>query len=209
MKRLLLSALLALPLMLSAAEGKDGWISLFNGKDLDGWKANENPDTFKVVDGAIVVKGPRAHLFYAGPVEGAGFKNFEFKADIRTKTNANSGVYIHTEFLPTGWPSKGYEIQVNNTHRDPKKTAGLYGIKDNLETPAKDDEWFTMTIRVEGKRIVTQVNGKTIVDFTEESAPERKGQFTRRVLSSGTFALQGHDPGSEVRYKNIMVRPLP
>jgi hypothetical protein len=209
MKRILFSALFALPLALAAADGKDGWISLFNGRDLDGWKANENPDTFKVVDGAIVVKGQRAHLFYAGPVQGADFKNFEFKADILTKTNANSGVYIHTEFLPTGWPSKGYEIQVNNTHRDPKRTAGLYGIKDNLEAPAKDDEWFTMTIRVEGKRIVTRVNGKTIVDHTEEAAPERKGQFTRRVLSSGTFALQGHDPGSEVRYKNIMVRPLP
>jgi len=209
MKQFFLPALLVLPLILPAAEGAEGWVSLFNGKNLDGWKANENPDTFKVVDGVIVVKGPRAHLFYIGPVQGADFKNFEFKADILTKPNANSGIYIHTEFLPTGWPTKGYEVQVNNTHRDPKKTAGLYGIQDNLEAPARDDEWFTMTIRVEGKRIVTQVNGKTIVDYTEAPAPERKGQFTRRVLTSGTFALQGHDPGSEVHYKNIQVRPLP
>ncbi len=209
MKRILLLALLALPIALTAADGKDGWISLFNGKDLEGWKINENPDTFKVVEGAIVVNGQRGHLFYAGPVKGADFKNFEFKADIMAKANSNSGVYIHTEFLDSGWPAKGYEVQVNNTHRDVKKTAGLYGIKDNLEAPAKDGEWFTMSIRVEGKHVVTKVNGKVIVDYTEEEKPERKGQFTGRVISHGTFALQGHDPGSEVHFKNIMVKPLP
>src|SRR5687768_6805038 len=53
-----------------------GWYSLFNGKDLSGWrKAEENQDTIKVVDGVIVIKGPRCHLFYAGPVKNADFKN--------------------------------------------------------------------------------------------------------------------------------------
>jgi hypothetical protein len=204
MKSILSLALLFLALGTSAADG-DGWISLFNGKDLDGWKVNENPDSFKVADGAIVVNGKVSHLFYDGPVRNHSFQNFELKLEIMAKKNSNSGVYIHTEFQDKGFPKKGYEIQVNNTHSDAKKTAGVYGIQDNFEAPAKDDEWFTMRIKVEGKRLQTFVNDKPIADYTEPENPGRTG----RVLSSGTFALQGHDPGSEVHFKNIFVKPLP
>ncbi|NBR84744.1 MAG: DUF1080 domain-containing protein [Verrucomicrobia bacterium] len=208
MKKLLFTLALALACSISAADKSDGWISLFDGKSLAGWKANEVPDTFKVVDGELVVKGPRAHLFYVGEVQGAKFKNFELKLDIKTFPKANSGVYFHTEFQGPGWPAKGYEVQVNNTHGDPKKTAGLYNVKDNFEAPAKDGEWFTMHIKVEGKHVVTSVNGKVIVDYTEEENPPRKAN-PGRLIGSGTFALQGHDPGSEVHYKNIFVKPLP
>ena len=210
MKRLI-SPLLAFAFLLPAlaADSKDGWISLFDGKSLDGWKANEKPETFSVKDGEIVVRGDRAHLFYAGPVANHDFKNFELKADIMAKKTSNSGVYFHTEFQDSGWPDKGYEVQVNNTHGDPKKGAGLYGIKDNFEAPAKDDEWYTMTIRVEGKHVVTKVNDKVITDYTEEENPKREDQFKGRLISHGTFALQGHDPGSEVHFKNIAVKVLP
>jgi hypothetical protein len=207
MKKLLLTFALGLALTASAAD-QDGWISLFDGKSLAGWKANENPDTFKVENGELIVKGPRAHLFYVGDVGGGKFKNFELKLDISTRPKANSGVYFHTEFQKDGWPAKGYEVQVNNTHGDPKKTAGLYNVKDNLEAPAKDGEWFTMTIKVVGKHITTSVNGKVIVDYTEEENPPRKAN-PGRLIGAGTFALQGHDPGSEVHYKNIFVKPLP
>jgi hypothetical protein len=207
MNKLLFALALGLALTASAAD-KDGWISLFDGKSLAGWKANENPDTFKVENGELIVKGPRAHLFYVGDVNGGKFKNFELKLDISTRPKANSGVYFHTEFQKDGWPAKGYEVQVNNTHGDPKKTAGLYNVKDNFEAPAKDGEWFTMTIKVVGKHIVTSVNGKVIVDYTEEENPPRKAN-PGRLIGTGTFALQGHDPGSEVHYKNILVKPLP
>jgi len=207
-----LSLLLMLPLFSAAtalAAESDGWVSLFDGKSLEGWKPNENPQTFAVKDGVLVVKGDRSHLFYTGPVNGANFKNFEFQAEIMTKKGANSGVYFHTAFQPGGWPSKGYEIQVNNTHTDPKKTAGVYGIKDNMTAPAKDDEWFTLYIKVEGKRILTKVNDKVISDYTEEADAKREGQFKDRLIGSGTFAIQGHDPGSEIHYRNIKVKPLP
>jgi len=207
MKRAFLALLLAaLP---AVAADKDGWVSLFDGKSLEGWKANENPQTFSVKDGEIVVKGERSHLFYAGPVQNHEFKNFIFKAEVMTKPNANSGIYFHTKFQESGWPSKGYEVQVNNTHSDPKKTAGLYGVKDNFTAPAKDGEWFTMEIEVKGKHIVTKVNDKVISEYTEEEGAQRGGQMKERLVSSGTFALQGHDPGSEVHYRNIQVKPLP
>ena len=209
MKRLLLASLLALTLPALAADPTGGWVPLFDGKSLDGWKANEKPETFSVQNGEIVVRGDRSHLFYVGPVQNHDFKNFEVKMDILTKKGANSGFYIHTEFQPDGWPAKGYEIQVNNTHTDAKKGAGVYGIKDNATAPAKDDEWYTMSITVEGRRIVTKVNGVVIVDYTEEADVKRPDNFKGRLLSHGTFAIQGHDPKSEVHFKNILVRPLP
>lgn len=208
MKRLFLLAVLACAGSLFAADDA-GFTQLFDGKSLEGWKASDEPGTFSVADGELIVKGPRSHLFYDGPVNGHDFKNFELRAEIMTKPGANSGVYFHTEFQPTGWPAKGYEVQVNNTHKDPKKTAGLYNVQDNYEAPAKDDEWFTMTIRVEGKHIVTKVNDKVISDYTEEENPVRKPDQQQRLVSHGTFAIQGHDPGSEVHYRKIEVKVLP
>ena len=192
-----------------AAQQKDGWVSLFDGKTLDGWKVGENAASFSVADGAIVVNGPRAHLYYVGPVANHDFKNFEFKADVMTTPGSNSGIYFHTAYQEGGWPSKGYEVQVNNSHTDPKRTAGLYAIKDNMDAPARDGEWFTMHITVKGKHVTTAVNGKTIVDYTEPDAVERPADMKARLISSGTFAIQGHDPKSKVFVKNIMVRPLP
>lgn len=186
---------------------KDEWISLFDGKTFNGWKAAEHPNTFSIKDGMIVVHGDRAHLFYEGDVKSHNFKNFEFKVDVMTKPGSNSGIFIHTTYQEEGWPSKGYEIQVNNTHTDWRKTGSIYAIQDVKEAPAKDNEWFTEQITVQGKKITVKVNGKVINEYTEdENGQDQRGE---KRLSSGTFALQGHDPNSEVFYKNVMVKPLP
>jgi hypothetical protein len=193
-----------------AAADADGWISLFNGKDLSGWKAAENPDSFQVVNGVLVIKGNRGHLFYAGDVEGADFKNFDWKCEVMTKPQANSGMYFHTEYQEEGWPAKGYEVQLNNSHADPKKTGGLYGVFDVMnDAPAKDGEWFTQQVTVEGKHIVVRVNGKVTTDYTEPDNVKRSGDFIGRLISHGTIALQAHDPGSEVHIRKIMIKPLP
>jgi len=187
-----------------------GWQKLFDGssESFNTWKASEHKDTFSLRDGMIVANGPRSHLFYAGPVENAEFKNFELKLDVKTKPNSNSGIYFHTSYEETGWPEKGYEVQVNNTHKDVKKTGGLYGIADVLNnSPVKDNKWFTMHITVIDKHIVVKVNGKTTVDYVEPK-DYKHPRWAGRKLSSGTFALQGHDPGSTVYYKNIKVKPL-
>ena len=203
---LLLTLLLSLT---TIAADKDGFIPLFNGKDLNDWKASDKPGTFSVEDGCLKVNGNRSHLFYVGPVSNHDFKNFEVRAEVMTFPGANSGIYFHTDFQEVGWPDKGFEIQVNNTHRDPKKTAGIYDIKDNLEMPAKDNEWFTMEIKVEGRRILTKVNGKVIVDYTEPENYQPLKNHPGRKIARGTFAIQGHDPASKVLFKSLAVRPLP
>jgi len=189
----------------------DGWYSLFNGKDLTGWKTSEvNPDTFKVVDGAIVVHGPKCHLYYVGPLNDANFKNFQWKCELLTKPGSNSGMYFHTKYQPEGWPDTGIEVQVNNTHGDPIKTGSLYRIANVMDnSPAKDDEWFTQHVIVDGRHVVVKVNDKVVNDYVESDPPERDSDWTEHIIASGTFALQGHDPKSEIHFRNVLVKPLP
>src|SRR5690606_13318894 len=176
-----------------------------DGKTLDGWRVGANASSFSVQDGAFVVFGPRAHLFYVGDGEGANVKNFEYKAKVMTMPGANSGMYIHTEYQEDGWPEKGHEIQVNNAHTDWRRTASVYGIQDVREAPARDEKWFTQHIIVQGNKITVKIDGKVVNEYVEPD--DRKGQ--PRSLSSGTFALQAHDPESKVYYKDIMVKILP
>jgi hypothetical protein len=182
------------------------WQNLFDGETLDGWKASENKDTFSVSDGKIIVAGPRSHLFYVGPFNDANFKDFEFKADVMTTKGSNSGIYFHTQYEETGWPSKGFECQVNTTHKDRKKTGGLYAVQDVIDdAPSVDNEWFHYYIRVEGNHVIIKIDGKTTVDWTQPDDWERQG----RRIGDGTIAIQGHDPKSVIHYKNIMVRVPP
>lgn len=190
-------------------QASDGWQTLFDGKTLTGWRASEAPGSFSVREGAIVVRGPRSHLFYVGPVEDHDFRDFELQLEVMTRPGANSGVYFHTAWQDEGWPAKGYEVQVNNSQSDPKRTGGLYGVEDNYQAPVGDDVWFTLRIRVEGRRIRTFVDDAPIADYTQPPRPERPADMRGRVLSSGTFALQAHDPESEVHYRDIKVRVLP
>jgi hypothetical protein len=193
----------------SAGDG-ESWISLFDGESLDGWRASENKDSCKVEDGVIVVGGgERSHLFYDGLVNDHDFKNFELKLEAMTEPGANSGVYFHTEYQEEGWPSKGYEAQVNNSQEDWRRTGSLYAVEDVSESPAKDNEWFDYHIIVRGKQITLKVNGDTIVDYTEPEDPPQPDSTRDRRLSSGTIALQAHDPGSIVYFRKIRIKPLP
>lgn len=188
---------------------KDGWESLFDGKSLSNWKVGDNAATFTVENGMIVAHGQVAHLFYDGDVNKHDFKNFVFKADVMTTKGSNSGIYFHTTFQQGGWPAKGYEVQVNNSHTDWRKTGSLYAIDDVKEVLVKDNEWFTETITVNGKRVVIKINDKTVVDYTEPENAERSANEALRRISNGTFALQGHDPESKVYFKNLVVKILP
>ena len=182
------------------------FVELFDGKSTDGWKINENPKSWSIVDGCIVCQGERCHIFYVGDKK--PFKNFHFKADVKTMPNSNAGIYFHTEFQEEGWPKKGFECQVNNSYKgDPRRTSSLYSVKDVLEPAAKDNEWYTQEIIVQGKQVTLKVNGKTLVEYTEPNDQEAGKDFERK-LGEGTFALQAHDPGSKVYFKNLMVKRL-
>jgi len=187
----------------------EGFTPLFNGKDLTGWKASEHPDTFTVQDGAIVAHGARSHCFYTGSFHQHTFKDFELKVDILSLPKANGGVYIQTEYQETGWPSKGFEVQVNNTYpTDPRLTGSLYQVADNTAEVAKDNEWFTEDILVKGGSITVKVNDKVVAQWSQPTGWEGTKDFPERRIGAGTIALQAHDAGSTVYYKNIRIKPL-
>ena len=189
----------------TAAADEPGFEPLFDGKSLAGWKANENVDSWKVADGQIVCHGPRSHLFYVGPdaEHPAEFKDFHFKAEVMTKPGSNSGIFFHTKFQPEGWPAVGYEMQVNNSQKDPVRTGSIYSVVKNFAPPANDNVWYTQELIVKGKAMAVIVDGRVLFEFVE---PE--GVTGTRKLSTGTFALQAHDPDSEVHYRNIRVKRL-
>jgi predicted secreted protein len=113
--------------------------SLFNGKDFTGWKIAGPTETFTVQDGAIVAKGAASHAYYDGAFRSHSFRNFELKVDIMTRAGSNGGVYILTEFQAIGgnasasgrFPSKGFEVQVNNSHTDRIRTGSLYHVQEH------------------------------------------------------------------------------
>lgn len=200
---------------LSAAEpvaDREGWVSLFDGRSLDGWRASENRSSIQVQDGCIVCEGPRSHLFYTGLLQAAVFRNFDFQAEVKTRPGANSGIYFHTQYQEQGWPDWGCEVQIDNTaqgengYRENKKTGSLYGIRNVHKQIVPDEAWFTLRIQVHGRHIAVWVGDVQTVDYVDpHGAP---GQPAGRS-AQGTFALQCHDPGSRVCFRNLRVRPLP
>ncbi len=188
-------ALLGLGLLsisvLSAQE--NGWISMFDGKTLNGWKANENPDSWSAKDGTIVGDGERSHFFWMD----RECKNCEFKADVKISDGGNSGMLFRAAFGP-GFP-KGYEAQVNSTHKDPVRTGSLYGFVKIYDELVPPDTWFNQHIIAQGNHIIIEVNDKKVVDYVDE----------KNTYTSGYLVLQQHNKGSVVTFKNLMMKPLP
>jgi 3-keto-disaccharide hydrolase len=215
----LLILMLAGGLQTAAPVTEPGFTSLFNGRDFTGWKISGPAETFTIKDGAIVANGATSHAYYDGPFRNHSFRDFELKVDAMTRAGSNGGIYVLTELQDpaaglvraTGrFPSKGFEIQVNNSHTDRVRTGSLYHVADVLDdSPAKDDEWFTEDIIVKGNTITIKVNGKQTVTWTQPADWNggREGPG-RSITGPGTIALQGHDPKSTVYYKNIRIKPL-
>jgi len=194
------------------------WIALQDGKSMAGWKAPERPESWAVEDGAFVTRGERSHLYYVGKVAKHDFRNFELSAEVMTSPGANSGIYVHTKLQPEGWPAAGYELQVINSNPpaetmngyiEHKMTGSIYAVRNTWIAPAKDNEWFSYRIRVVGKTIQTFINDRLICEYAEPAAASRAKDKQGRLLGSGTFGLQAHDPASVVKYRNIKVRILP
>lgn len=210
--------LLALSLLTFNIQAADNWRTLFNGKDLSGWRANVYPDSFSVVDGTIRARATKesSHLFYVGDLKDGfvRFKNFEFEATVRCDGSANSGIYFHTDMSVSNAKNhlaKGYEVQLNNQAREAKKTGSLYAVVDLPKSPVDETQWFKIRIKVQGKHIVIFVNDKSVVDYTEPEGVERSADHKGRLIdpNGGAIALQGHDPTSTYYFKDIRIRNLP
>ena len=243
MKFLLSTVLVTLLAIHSLAAGKSkaekGFISLFDGQTLDGWKIGDNAELFTVHDGMIVMNCPAtdhrpAHLFYDGTVGDHNFKNFDLRVDVMTFRCANSGIYFHTKYQEAGWPDYGLECQVDNSHADWRRTGSIWGVRniswgpekpsaDNKEMvtildkpPVTDNVWYTQEVIYKNGLVTVKLNHKKMFDYQIEDADVQhtlKAPSGRIWLPRGTFCLQGHPPMagqiSKVCFKNIRVKILP
>lgn len=224
-----LVALLICSQNLRAAE----WQTLFNGRDLIEWQANNNPESFTVKDGVLRIQAPGkecAHQFYIGepkavatlemaktgrfpPVEPEKFKNFELEAVVKAEPNSNGGIFIHTDMNVRDKAlhlARGYEVQLNSSAKEKRKTGSLYAIVDLDTSPVDETKWFTINIKVRDKRITVAIDGKEILDYTEPPNAERPKERAGRLLSpdGGGIALQAHDKESVWYFKEVKVRRL-
>src|SRR5262249_19483230 len=172
---------------------EQGWVQLFNGKDLTGWKTHpDDKAKWEVKEGILIGSGPAGHLFSARD----DYVNFHYRIEAKINDKGNSGQYFRTQFGKS-FP-KGYEAQINSTHRDPQRTGSLYNFVKITKQLHKPDEWFTQEVIAEGNHIIIKVNGEKVVDFVDE-----KNTYTK-----GHFALQQHDPGTVVQFRKIEVKEL-
>jgi hypothetical protein len=205
--------------LVTTARAGGEWKTLFNGKDLTGWRANFYPDSWSVVDGAIRAHATRSssHLFYVGdqPVgKFVSFTNFVLELSARSEPSANSGIFFHTDYQAPNKSHRlanGYEVQLNSTEKDKRKTGSLYDVVDLAKSPVDETQWFRVRITVQGKQITVQLNDRTTVDYLEPENVQRSAERAGRRLNpaGGAIALQGHDPGSIFYFKDIRIKRLP
>jgi hypothetical protein len=177
-----------------AANQEKGWVKLFNGKDLTGWKSHpKSPGDWKVEDGVIVGRGNNnSHLFS----ESDKYENFHYRIEAKISDKGNSGQYFRAKFAP-GFPP-GYEAQINSNFPDNYKTGSLYGFVKSTLPPPAPDTWFTQEVIANGNHIIIKVNGKTTVDFVDKKNTHRRGHF----------AIQQHPPADGGPDSVIMVRKV-
>lgn len=197
----------------------DEWKTLFDGKDLKGWRANFDPDSFRVENGVLRIQATgktSVHLFYVGDrKEGfETFRNFELEAVAKAEPNSNGGIFVHTDESTRDSArhlAKGYEIQLNSSAKEKRKTGSLYAIVDLPESPLDETEWFTIRVKVVDKRIVIHANDLKTVDYLEPADAKRPPERAGRLFSAagGAIALQGHDRNSVWYFKEIRIKPLP
>jgi hypothetical protein len=207
MKRLLvavLGLLMASQVWAQAPAGK-GWIALFDGKDLKGWK-NNGQEKWVVDDGTISGESTVGHYSYLTTEK--TFSNFVLRVKFNPE-KGNSGVFTRSRITGNS-PDTGPDIEGMQVEVDPTRNTGsIYesghrgwvamGTPD-CEHAIKPGEWNEMEITEQGVHYVTRLNGVPCVDFTDPHP-----SFTE-----GVIGLQLHTGGGvKIRFKDIYLKPLP
>ncbi len=180
-----------------------GFVPLFNGKDLTGWKSlSTNKARWEVKDAVLSGSGDTGYLFN----DGTSYENFHLRVEAMINDGGNSGVFFRAPFGPTtpqGHPAFSYEAQINITHKDPNKTGSLYlankvaaGLPNTL---TELDKWFTLEVIADGPHVVVRVNGKVTANFIDLAVGTRSGRIALQVLDAATV----------VQFRKIDIKELP
>jgi hypothetical protein len=195
--------LLLLLLPLAAPAQNDGWIPLFNGKDLTGWEGDPELWSFRdgVLTGTTEKKTIQANTFLVYPRQ---YSDFVLQAEVKLR-NHNSGIQFRSaQEAGPGWIVKGYQADMaqgnwwGSLYEERGRGVLVNGWKGKAETVVRDGDWNQVEVTARGAHITIKVNGLTTVDF-DDAAGAR----------SGIIALQLHrGPPMEVQFRNVKLRAL-
>src|SRR5438132_710888 len=178
------------PKLLTSAELADGWIALFDGETLFGWRAHSKAD-WQVKDGAIMVSGGEKGLLCT-TVE---FDNYVLKADFRAAKNTNSGIFLRTPTVVgmNDITTKCYELNVAPPD-NPFPTGSFVGRLKGKAVPERDGEWQSYEVTLNGPKATVKLNGETVLEYTDPK-PVGRGHIGLQ-LNSGQF-----------EFKNVKLKP--
>jgi Domain of Unknown Function (DUF1080) len=196
-----------LPVLGAVAQAprESGWVPLFNGKDLTGWKIN-GEERWVAEEGTIFCESTAQKYGYLTTEK--TYHDFDLRLKFKGEAAGNSGVFFHAKI--TGMNSQtGPDIEGMQVEVDPnlgKHTGGLYESggrgwvmmpTDDGEKALKPGEWNALEVSVRGNHVLTQLNGVKIADFTD-AAPK---------FTDGVIGLQIHTGGGvKMRWKDIFIR---
>jgi formylglycine-generating enzyme required for sulfatase activity len=190
-----------------------GWVQLFNGKDLTGWKTHpDQPGTWEVRDGILTGSTRQSYLF----TERGDYKNFHLRAEVNLNAGGDSGIRFRAPFaLRKGagaWqvsPAGGYEAEISNSPTNPIRTGSVWKVMPegapitlhgvHGKSPIRPDEWFTLEVIADRNRLVTRINGQQVADCED----------SRNTYPTGHIALQVFSPQTVVRFRKVEVKELP
>ncbi len=186
-----------------------GLTSIFNGQDLAGWKEPAGSlSKFTVTkDGELNVKNGKGTL-----ESDAQFGDFVLQLEcISHAKNLNSGIFLRS--IP-GEISNGYESQIHNGFKDGDRTkpldcgtGGIYRRIDARRVVPNDEEWFHKTVIADGPHLSVWVNGFQVTDWTDTRKPDKNPRNGLR-LEKGTLQIQGHDPTTNLSFRNLKAREM-
>src|SRR5215467_5865264 len=196
MKKLLLLIAFA-----GAAFAAEGFVPLFNGKNLDGWDGD--PRLWSVKDGMIVGSTEGVSLEHNEfLISKKTYSNFILRADMKLR-NHNSGIQFRSKALPD-WVVSGYQADAAENNYwgclyEEKGTRGIMvnGWKDKGENVVKLKDWNTYEILCDGDHIQIKLNGTVTADIHDSASP------------SGVIAFQLHrGPAMEAYFRNVEIKVL-
>ena len=178
------------------AYGQDGWITLFDGKNLDQWQG-DGTATFKIEDGSVIAtdkKDPKAVAAYL--VSKQSFKDFEIRAEFWVSDDANSGIYIRCTDVANISSKTGYEVNIFDQRPDQSMGTGAIAPFAKSAVPIKaGGKWNTYEIVANGSKFTVTLNGVKTVDGAE-NADHKEGPIALQ-FGVGT-----------VKFRKVQIKPL-
>ncbi len=194
---------------------RDGFVSLFNGKDLTGWKKDpDRPEGWHVYEG-VLSGGPagEASVLYS---ERDNYKNFRLRVEAKLKDNQSSELWVRTQIPSTNSsnriPTAGFEVDLKEPAGREPRTGSIWSVTltpegrrrvngyGRMDSMVRPDEWFTLEVVAEGEHVYAVVNG----EVAHDTHWSRRDQH-----ESGRIAIEQHAGQPSVEFRSIEIKELP